>query len=255
MAERQRDGGQKVLSFSRIAYSLPAARFSLFTRCPPASPRAGTPRLQRADDSPKVTRYPLLATRFSWAGSWWGLAWPPLTEASTDPSRVAAHIQDGDDPHPGFGDIVVGREREAPAEQAEESVNSPVNACVETQGGEISQYAFDEIIPHPIFLGIVEGFALLEVIHGFGQKMHLAQFHSRENFARTSASECSTDFPELRRRRRSLRTRRCQAGEGITESCACNEAQRFSIAANRSGRLIFSISVGVIGAGFGGRGR
>ena len=68
------------------------------------------------------------------------------------------------------------------------------------------------------------------------------------NFARTSASECSTDFPELRRRRRSLRTRRCQAGEGITESCACNEAQRFSIAANRSGRLIFSISVGVIGA-------
>ena len=72
------------------------------------------------------------------------------------------------------------------------------------------------------------------------------------NFARTSASECSTDFPELRRRRRSLRTRRCQAGEGITESCACNEAQRFSIAANRSGRLIFSISVGVIGGADGG---
>jgi len=53
-----------MLIFSTIPCSLPASRFSLLTRCPPASPRGAAPRLQRADGGRDATRYPLLASRF-----------------------------------------------------------------------------------------------------------------------------------------------------------------------------------------------
>lgn len=133
------------------------------------------------------------------------------------------------------------------------TIDASMDSRMEPERSKVPEHALEEVVPDPIFLSIVEGTALLEVLDGLGREMDLAQAHQRSKRARTSERDWNTALPARSFRCRSASRVRCQAGEARGRSPACSEAQRDSIAASRSGRLIFSISVGVIGQSEGAR--
>ena len=175
------------------------------------------------------------------------LARPSLAKATANPRGTTAHIEDGNHPNAHRREVVIDREGEAGTEQAKVTIDASMDSRMEPERSKVPEHALEEIVPDPIFLGILEGTALLEVIDGLGREMDLAQAHHRSRRARTSERDWNTALPARSFRCRSASRVRCQAGEARGRSPPCSEAQRDSIAASRSGRLIFSISVGVIG--------
>jgi hypothetical protein len=171
---------------------------------------------------------------------------PLFAQTFPNPCWITSHIQNRDDSYSRNGNFVVDCERKPQAKQTKKTMHSSVNASMKTKGRNISEYALDEVITHSDLLRIIERAALFQISHRFREYMNLAKFHQRRRRVLTSASEYITAFPERNFLRRSLKTRRCQAGDPISRPPPWSEAQRFSMAASRSGSVILSISIGLM---------